>query len=394
MSTLDKIARASRLESALLVSRMLLAGRDDQKPTQDGRHWGTGYTKAELHCWAPGSLYRPPLTRSPPVHPASHTAARAARRATRKQVEYTRLATAHWPSCSWQHDASSTFFSGDSFSSSSNVYQRSPPPRRAPSTRATPPSHHAAPVLVLHLHRGVSVAHQSQHQEQQQLGLQRHSAHRGAPQRASPSVESSQLDPQLASPSGEMSSWMVPRADQPKTLLLRVLHEGDGPRKDDHPLPPREAVLEVVPHSSPRPHTVLLSSLALPTGSHDGGMSVVIAGIARRQLQEQLEQIGAGCMTAPRAITPMLDEHDKASAPAGAPSCSTDNSLSPRHASVARVSSGHVLRVQEDNMAVQEENAKEKHVVWASRAPAGDRQQTRRPSSASHARLSRAGHFC
>ena len=219
MSTLDKIARASRLESALLVSRMLLAGRDDQKPTQDGRHWGTGYTKAELHCWAPGSLYRPQLTRSPPVHPASHTAARAARRATRKQVEYTRLATAYWPSCSWQHDASSTFFSGDSFSSSSNVYQRSPPPRRAPSTRATPLSHHAAPVLVLHLHRGVSVAHQSQHQEQQQLGLQRHSAHRRAPQRASPSVESSQLDPQLASPSGEMSSWMVPRADQPKTLL-------------------------------------------------------------------------------------------------------------------------------------------------------------------------------
>lgn len=365
MSTIDKIARAARLESALLVSRMLLAGRDDQKPTQDGRqrHCGTGHTKAELHCWAPGN--RPPLTRSPPVHPASHTAARAARRATRKQVEYSRLATAHWPSCSWQHDASSTFFSGDSFSSSSNVYQRSPPPRRAPSTRATPPSHHAAPVLVLHLHRGVtvSVAHQSQHQEQQQLGLQRHSAHRRAPQRASPNVESSQLAPHLASPSGEMSSWMVPRADQPETLLLRVLHEGDGPRKDDHPLPPREAVLEVVPHSSPRPHTVLLSSLALPTGSHDGGMSVVIAGIARRQLQEQLEQIGAGCMTAaPRAITPMLDEHDEASAPAGAP--------------------------------VQEENAKEKHVVWASCAPAGDR-QNRRPSSASHARCSsRAGHFC
>jgi hypothetical protein len=366
MSTIDKIARAARLESALLVSRMLLAGRDDQKPTQDGRqrpYCGTGHTKAELHCWAPGN--RPPLTRSPPVHPASHTAARAARRATRKQVEYSRLATAHWPSCSWQHDASSTFFSGDSFSSSSNVYQRSPPPRRAPSTRATPPSHHAAPVLVLHLHRGVtvSVAHQSQHQEQQQLGLQRHSAHRRAPQRASPNVESSQLAPHLASPSGEMSSWMVPRADQPETLLLRVLHEGDGPRKDDHPLPPREAVLEVVPHSSPRPHTVLLSSLALPTGSHDGGMSVVIAGIARRQLQEQLEQIGAGWRSAaPLAITPMLDEHDEASAPAGAP--------------------------------VQEENAKEKHVVWASCAPAGDR-QNRRPSSASHARCSsRAGHFC
>jgi hypothetical protein len=101
---------------------------------------------------------------------------------------------------------------------------------------------------------------------------------------------------------------------------------------------------------------------------------------------------------APRAITPMLDEHDEASAPAGAPSCSTDNSLSPRHASVARVSSGRVLRVQEDNqavnLAVQEENAKEKHVVWASCAPAGDR-QNRRPSSASHARCSsRAGHFC
>jgi hypothetical protein len=240
MSTIDKIARAARLESALLVSRMLLAGRDDQKPTQDGRqrHWGTGHTKAELHCWAPGN--RPPLTRSPPVHPASHTAARAARRATRKQVEYSRLATAQWPSCSWQHDASSTFFSGDSFSSSSNVYQRSPPPRRAPSTRATPPSHHAAPVLVLHLHRGVtvSVAHQSQHQEQQQLGLHRHSAHRRAPQRASPNVESSQLAPHLASPSGEMSSWMVPRADQPETILLRVIQEGDGPRKDDHPLPP------------------------------------------------------------------------------------------------------------------------------------------------------------
>ena len=297
----EKIARASHLESALLVSRMLLAGRDDQKPTQDGRHWGT--TKAELHCWAPGSPYRPPQTRSPPAQPASHTAARAARRATRKQVEYTRLASgkrACWPSCSWQHDASSTFFSGDSFSSSCNVYQRSPPPRRAPSSRAMPPSHHAAPVLVLHLHRGVSL--QSQHQEQ--LGLQRHSAHRRAPQRASPSVESSQLAPQLASPSGEMSPWMVPWADQPNTLLPRVLHEGDGPRNDDHPLPPREAVLEVVTHSSPRPRTVLLSSLALPTGSHEGGMSDVIAGIARRQLQEQLEQIGAGWKAAPPAQTP------------------------------------------------------------------------------------------
>ena len=370
----EKIARASHLESALLVSRMLLAGRDDQKPTQDGRHWGT--TKAELHCWAPGSPYRPPQTRSPPAQPASHTAARAARRATRKQVEYTRLASgkrACWPSCSWQHDASSTFFSGDSFSSSCNVYQRSPPPRRAPSSRAMPPSHHAAPVLVLHLHRGVSL--QSQHQEQ--LGLQRHSAHRRAPQRASPSVESSQLAPQLASPSGEMSPWMVPWADQPNTLLPRVLHEGDGPRNDDHPLPPREAVLEVVTHSSPRPRTVLLSSLALPTGSHEGGMSDVIAGIARRQLQEQLEQIGAGCKAAPRAITPMLDEHDEASAPTGAPSCSTDKSLSPRHASMDRVSSGRVLRVQEDNKAAQEDNAEEKHVVWALCAPAEGR-QTRR----------------
>ena len=61
------------------------------------------------------------------------------------------------------------------------------------------------------------------------------------------------------------------------------------------------------------------------------------------------------------ALRPLKDHYDD---------CSSKHPL-------AAEETGRVLRVQEDNKAAQEDNAEEKHVVWASCAPAEGR-QTRR----------------